>query len=335
MTILITGGTGYIGSHVAVEAIMQGCEVVLLDNFSNSQPDVLYRIERMTGCKIKLYEGNCGGPELLETVFSSHSFKAVMHFAGYKSVSESCDAPLEYYENNLFNTLQLCKKMAAFGVFKMVFSSSATVYAEDDCCIYREDFDNYKPSSPYGRSKRFTEEVLADIAKADPRWSFGILRYFNPVGAHPTSLIGENPLGTPNNLMPFIAKVAAGKLSKLLIFGGDYDTVDGTGVRDYIHVMDVADGHLKALDFLSSVSGMHTWNLGTGKGHSVLEMVAAFESVCDRKIPYSIVERRSGDRAQFWADVEKAKIELRWEARRTIGDMMQDAWNWQKASEKF
>lgn len=330
--ILITGGAGYIGSHTTLALLEAGHEVVVLDNLCNSSVESLRRIEAICGKSPCFIQGDIRDRGLLDGIFATHSISAVMHFAGLKAVGESVREPLAYYENNVAGSVTLCQAMAHAGVFQLVFSSSATVYGEPAHMPVREDFPTGVPTNPYGRSKLMVEELLRDLAHSDPRWSIALLRYFNPVGAHESGLIGEDPNGIPNNLVPFISQVAIGKLEQLSVFGGDYPTQDGTGVRDYIHVVDLAEGHLKALDAISTRSGINIWNLGTGQGYSVLEMIRAFEAASERKVRYEIVGRRAGDIAENWADPELAEQELGWKAKRGLHDMMVDTWLWQSAN---
>lgn len=327
--ILVTGGAGYIGSHTTLALLEAGFEVVVLDNLCNSSAESLRRVERICGKAPLFIEGDIRNAELLDGLFREHRIAAVLHFAGLKAVGESVQKPLDYYENNVAGSVTLCQAMAAAGVFRLVFSSSATVYGEPTRMPIREDFPTGMPTNPYGRSKLMVEEVLRDLALSDPRWSIALLRYFNPVGAHESGLIGEDPNGIPNNLLPYVAQVAVGKLQELAVFGEDYPTRDGTGVRDYIHVVDLADGHLKALQAISAQSGVHIWNLGTGTGYSVLEMVRAFEEASGRPVPYRIAPRRPGDIAECWADPAKAARELGWKAERGLEAMMVDTWRWQ------
>ncbi|WXL27263.1 UDP-glucose 4-epimerase GalE [Ectopseudomonas mendocina] len=327
--VLVTGGAGYIGSHTVLALLEAGYEVVVLDSLCNSSVESLRRIESISGCSLDFVEGDIRNRALLDKLFTEHRISCVLHFAGLKAVGQSVREPLAYYENNVSGTITLCQAMAAAGVFTLVFSSSATVYGEPKQMPIREDFPTGTPTNPYGRSKLMVEEVLGDLANSDARWSIALLRYFNPVGAHDSGLIGEDPEGIPNNLLPFIAQVAVGKLSELAIFGGDYPTSDGTGVRDYIHVVDLADGHLKALQVITGRQGVHIWNLGTGNGYSVLQMLRAFEVACGKTLPYRIAPRRSGDIAECWADSSKAERELGWKAKRSLAQMMEDTWRWQ------
>ncbi|WP_417687990.1 UDP-glucose 4-epimerase GalE [Pseudidiomarina sp.] len=326
--ILVTGGAGYIGSHTVVELLEQGHDVVVLDNFSNSSHESLRRVEQITGRKPHLIEGDVGNVELLHSLFAAHCIEAVIHFAGLKAVGESVQQPLRYYENNVVGTLKLCQVMAAHGVKKIVFSSSATVYGDPQEVPIKESSPTGGTTNPYGTSKYMVERVLADICHADPEWSALVLRYFNPVGAHVSGLIGEDPNDIPNNLMPYISQVAVGKLPKLSVYGGDYPTPDGTGVRDYIHVVDLALGHLAALKGLEH-SGFDALNLGTGVGLSVLQMVKAFEAASGQKIPYEIAPRRAGDIAECYADPTYSEQRLGWRASHSLEDMMRDTWRWQ------
>ncbi|MED4300181.1 UDP-glucose 4-epimerase GalE [Geobacillus stearothermophilus] len=328
MTILVTGGAGYIGSHTCVELLSIGYDIVVVDSFCNSKPEALKRVSEITGKEFPIYNVDLLQKEELETVFSEHEIEAVIHFAGLKAVGESVAIPLRYYHNNITGTLILCEVMQAYGVKKIVFSSSATVYGTSECVPISENFP-LQPTNPYGRTKLMIEEILRDLYIADNKWSIALLRYFNPVGAHPSGRIGEDPNGIPNNLMPYITQVAVGKLPELQVFGNDYPTVDGTGVRDYIHVVDLAIGHVKALGKIMETTGVEAYNLGTGRGYSVLELVSAFEKVTGIKIPYKIVGRRPGDVAICYADPTKAKEELGWVATRGIEEMCRDAWRWQ------
>ena len=328
MTVLVTGGAGFIGSHTVVELLKAGQDVVVVDNFCNSHPVVLERIAQIAGRSPTFHELDVRDGAALAQVFGKHQIESVIHFAGLKAVGESCRIPLTYYQNNIAATLTLCEEMAKAGVFNLVFSSSATVYGDPHAVPIREDFP-LSATNPYGRSKLMVEEMMRDMVKADPRWAVVLLRYFNPVGAHESGLIGEDPNGIPNNLLPFITQVAVGRLPKLSVFGDDYATPDGTGVRDYIHVVDLAIGHLKALERMQKGRGVFTYNLGTGKGYSVLDMVKAFEAASGREIPYQIAPRRSGDIAECWADPAFAATELGWTAQRDLQQMMQDSWRWQ------
>lgn len=329
MTILVTGGAGYIGSHTCVLLLEAGYDVVVIDNLSNSSRKSMNRVEKITGKKITFYECDILDKDGMRAVFQNHKVDAVIHFAGLKAVGESVAVPLKYYENNIAGTVYLLEVMQEFGVKKMVFSSSATVYGMTDKVPLTEDLPT-SANSPYGQTKLMIEQILTDLAASDKDWSVSLLRYFNPVGAHESGLIGENPKGIPNNLMPYITQVALGKLKELSIFGNDYPTKDGTGVRDYIHVVDLADGHLKALDKINSTNGVMIHNLGTGVGYSVLDLVKAFEEANNLKINYKFAPRRPGDVVVCYADPTKAKNELGWEAKRSIVDMCRDSWNWQK-----
>ncbi|MBZ4680769.1 UDP-glucose 4-epimerase GalE [Shewanella chilikensis] len=328
MTILVTGGAGYIGTHTLVELLAAGKEVVVIDNLSNSSVEALARVEQISGKNVLFYQGDILNKAFLQKVFSDHSFEAVIHFAGLKAVGESVAQPLRYYENNVTGTLILCQVMKEYGVRNLVFSSSATVYGDPASLPITETFPT-SATNPYGQSKLMVEHILADLAAAEPNWNIARLRYFNPVGAHKSGRIGEDPNDIPNNLMPFIAQVAVGKRDKLSVFGNDYPTVDGTGVRDYIHVVDLAIGHLKALDKLATNPGLVTYNLGTGQGYSVLEMVKAFEKACNKAIPFEFAPRRPGDIAACYADPAHAAKELGWQAERNLQDMADSSWNWQ------
>lgn len=329
MKVLITGGAGYIGSHTAVELLCKNFEVVVLDNLSNSSFASLERVASITNRKLDFFQGSILDRELLKKIFFEHSIDAVIHFAALKAVGESTRKPLEYYLTNVAGTLGLCEAMAAAGVYRLVFSSSATVYGDPAEVPLIESSLKTPPTSPYGWSKTIVEQILNDIGAACRNWSIASLRYFNPAGAHPSGAIGEDPCGIPNNLMPYISRVASGELKVLPIYGGDYETPDGTGVRDYIHVMDLAKGHLAALEYIVSCRGHHVWNLGTGVGYSVKDIVATFEKVTGRAIPVDIVARRSGDVAMSWADVNKAFVELGWRADLELEDMIRDTWRWQ------
>ena len=333
MSILVTGGAGFIGSHTCVELLQAGYEIVVLDNFSNSKPEALKRVEVLAGKGFKFYEVDLLDKKGLDKVFIENKIEAVIHFAGLKAVGESVEIPLRYYHNNITGTLVLCEVMAKHGVKKMVFSSSATVYGMPEEMPISEDFP-LKATNPYGRTKLMIEEILRDLYISDNSWSIALLRYFNPIGAHSSGYIGEDPNGLPNNLMPYITQVAIGKLEELRVFGNNYPTVDGTGVRDYIHVVDLAQGHLKALEKIMQTTGAEAYNLGTGKGFSVLELIKAFEKTSKIAIPYNIVERRPGDIAMCYADPTKAKQELGWEARKGIEEMCADAWRWQSQNPK-
>ncbi|MBE0617821.1 MAG: UDP-glucose 4-epimerase GalE [Proteobacteria bacterium] len=331
MRVLVTGGAGYIGSHTCVELLQAGCEVVVVDNLVNSREESLRRVREIARRPLAFERVDLLDREALQRVFRGTAFDAVVHFAGLKAVGESVSIPLRYYHNNVTGTLVLCEVMAEHGVRNLVFSSSATVYGDPHAVPIREDFP-LSATNPYGRSKLMIEEILRDLHASDQAWNIALLRYFNPVGAHPSGRIGEDPNGIPNNLLPYISQVAVGKLPELRVFGDDYPTPDGTGVRDYIHVVDLALGHLKALERLHTTRGVSTWNLGTGRGYSVLEMLAAFERAADRPIPYRVVERRPGDIATCYADPAKARKELGWAATRGLEEMTADAWRWQSAN---
>ena len=326
MKVLVTGGAGYIGSHTCVELLNAGHAVVVVDNFCNSSEESLRRVQRIAGCELALARADVRDEAALEQIFSNHRFDAVIHFAGLKAVGESVAQPLRYYQNNVQGTLTLCEAMARHGVFNLVFSSSATVYGDPHTVPITEDFP-LSATNPYGRSKLMVED---NLGKADARWNLILLRYFNPVGAHESGLIGEDPNGIPNNLTPYITQVAVGKLEQLSVFGNDYPTPDGTGMRDYIHVVDLAIGHLKALDRLAENPGVVAYNLGTGQGYSVLQMIAAFENASGKKINYRIAPRRPGDIASCYADPLLAAKELRWKAERGLAEMTRDGWNWQQ-----
>ncbi|GIU24733.1 UDP-glucose 4-epimerase GalE [Shewanella sp. MBTL60-007] len=331
MTILVTGGAGYIGSHTVVELLNNGNDVVILDNLSNSTVTALERVEQITGKAVTFYQGDVLNRAFLQKLFTDHDIKSVIHFAGLKAVGESVAQPLRYYENNVTGTIVLCEVMAEFNVKNLVFSSSATVYGDPASLPITEEFPT-GATNPYGQSKLMVEHILADLYHSDNSWNIALLRYFNPVGAHASGLIGEDPNDIPNNLMPFITQVAVGKREQLSVFGSDYDTVDGTGVRDYIHVVDLAMGHLRALDKLATQSGLVTYNLGTGQGYSVLEMVKAFEKASGTTIKYQLVDRRPGDIAACYANPEKAHKELNWQATHSIDDMAQSSWLWQSTN---
>lgn len=327
--ILVTGGAGYIGSHTVVELLNSGQSVVVLDNFCNSSPESLRRVEQITGKTVPFIQGDVRDTACLQQLFTDYAITAVIHFAGLKAVGESVAKPLAYYETNVQGTLNLLQVMAAHGVKKFVFSSSATVYGDPATVPIREDFPTGGTTNPYGTSKYMVERILADLCVADADWSVFVLRYFNPVGAHASGLIGEDPNDIPNNLLPYISQVAVGRLAQLSVFGNDYPTPDGTGVRDYIHVVDLALGHLAALNQLPQRSGFTAVNLGTGNGYSVLEMVQAFEAASGRSVPYQIVARRPGDIAVCYADPSSAEQILGWRATRGLAEMMADAWRWQ------
>ena len=329
MAILVTGGAGYIGSHTCVELLNADEEIVIIDNYYNSKPESLRRISKITGKDFKFYECDIRDREGLRRVFSENSIEAVIHFAGLKAVGESCRIPLLYYENNIAGTVTLCEVMAEFGCKKMIFSSSATVYGEKNVAPYNEEMPTGGCTNPYGSTKYMIEEILKDLYKSDNEWSIALLRYFNPIGAHESGLIGEDPNGIPNNLVPYIAQVAVGKLDHLSVYGNDYDTHDGTGVRDYIHVVDLAIGHLKAVNFVRKGSGIEAINLGTGVGYSVLDVVKAYEKASGREVKYEIVARRPGDIATCFANPQKALDLLGFKTERGIEQMCEDSWRWQ------
>ncbi|HOO80474.1 MAG TPA: UDP-glucose 4-epimerase GalE [Lachnospiraceae bacterium] len=330
MSILVTGGSGYIGSHTVVELLNSGYEVVVLDNLVNSSKESLRRVEEITGKKVQFYQADIRNREALEDVFTKESIDCCIHFAGLKAVGESVQLPWEYYENNITGTLCLLDVMRKHGVKNIIFSSSATVYGDPDQVPVTEQSPVKKCTNPYGTTKAMLEQILTDIQLADPEWNVVLLRYFNPIGAHKSGRIGENPNGIPNNLMPYITQVAVGRREKLGVFGNDYDTPDGTGVRDYIHVMDLARGHVKALNKIKDQSGLTIYNLGTGVGCSVLELVHSFEEATGIQIPYEIQPRRAGDIATNYADASKAERELGWKAQENIHTMCEDSWRWQK-----
>lgn len=332
-TILVTGGAGYIGSHTCVRLLELGYEVVVLDNFSNSSAEAVRRVEDIARREVVLVEGDINDAALLDRLFQTHKVDAVIHFAGLKAVGESVAQPLRYYHNNVSGTVVLCEAMQRAGVKNMVFSSSATVYGDPATVPIREDFPT-SATNPYGRSKLMIEELLGDLYVADDSWNIALLRYFNPVGAHSSGRIGEDPADIPNNLMPYIAQVAVGRREHLNVFGSDYPTPDGTGVRDYIHVMDLAEGHVKALEWLDRDLGIKAFNLGTGKGYSVLDMLHAFEKACGHKLPYVLTDRRPGDVACCYADPSLAAEELGWRAELSLEAMCADAWRWQSNNPK-
>ena len=332
MKILVTGGTGYIGSHTAIELLDNGYEVVIIDNLSNSKKEVLDRIKDITGKDVTFYEGNVCDKELLRKIFNDNMIEAVIHFAGYKAVGESVKNPLMYYRNNIDSTLSLCEVMNEYNVKNIVFSSSATVYGNPKSLPIKENFEISHATNPYGETKIIIERILNDLYVSDNSWNIALLRYFNPIGAHTSGLIGENPNDIPNNLMPYIVKVATGELKELSVFGNDYDTVDGTGVRDYIHVVDLAKGHIKALEWVLNDNGIDAFNLGTGNGYSVLELVEAFKKYNNVDVPYKIVGRRDGDIASCYADASKAKDVLGWSSEKTIKNMVIDSYNYVKGS---
>jgi UDP-glucose 4-epimerase len=331
LKVLLTGGAGYIGSHTAVECLAAGHEVVVFDNLSNSSVKSLDRVAQIAGKSVTFVQGDIRERAALRALFARHAIDAVVHFAGLKAVGESVEKPLLYYDNNIAGSIALFEEMTAAGVKSVVFSSSATVYGDPATVPITEDFP-LSATNPYGRSKLFIEEMLRDIALADAGWNIALLRYFNPVGAHESGLIGEDPRGIPNNLMPYVAQVAVGRRPQLSVFGGDYPTPDGTGVRDYIHVVDLARGHVAALNKLLKLGGVQTWNLGTGRGVSVLDMVHAFEAASGKPVPYRIVARRAGDVAQCWADPSRAARDLGWRAEYDLPRMCADAWRWQQGN---
>ncbi|ARU64993.1 UDP-glucose 4-epimerase GalE [Histophilus somni] len=330
MAILVTGGAGYIGSHTVVELLNHRFEIVVLDNLSNSSEVSLQRVQQITGKNITFYQGDILDREILQRIFSTHKIEAVIHFAGLKAVGESVKKPLHYYQNNVNGSITLLEEMLKAGIYNLVFSSSATVYGDPEIIPITETCKVGGTTNPYGTSKFMVERILQDAVSANPHLSVVILRYFNPVGAHESGLIGEDPNGIPNNLLPYISQVAVGKLPQLSVFGSDYDTHDGTGVRDYIHVVDLAIGHLKALEKHQNDQGCHIYNLGTGIGYSVLDMVKAFEKANDIQIPYKLVERRPGDIATCYSNPQKALEKLGWKTERDLTQMMKDTWNWQK-----
>ncbi|MBE5744837.1 MAG: UDP-glucose 4-epimerase GalE [Clostridiales bacterium] len=329
-TILVTGGCGFIGSHTVLELLNKGYETVVVDNFSNSSFESLKRVEKITNKSVVFYEADIRDEEKMDEIFAAHKIDAVIHFAAYKAVGESCKLPLKYYENNISGTVGLLKIMAKYGVKKIIFSSSATVYGDPERLPLDENC-RLSTTNPYGSTKLMMEMIMQDVYKADNAWNIILLRYFNPVGAHESGLIGEDPKGIPNNLMPFVAQVASGKLPCINVFGDDYDTPDGTGVRDYIHVVDLALGHIAAIERCNDC-GVHIYNLGTGKGYSVLEMIRAFEKACGKELPYKICARRPGDIAACYACPDKAKKELGWEAKFGIDEMCADQWRWQSGN---
>ncbi|MFA0084312.1 UDP-glucose 4-epimerase GalE [Vibrio sp. 10N.261.51.F12] len=329
MKVLVTGGMGYIGSHTCVQMLESGIEPVIIDNLCNAKQSVISRIKALSGQTPTFYHGDVRDAELLERIFSEHDIQSVIHFAGLKAVGESVAKPIEYYDNNVAGTLVLANAMRNAGVKSIIFSSSATVYGDPEIVPITENSPVGKTTNPYGTSKFMVERCLSDVFTSDEEWSITLLRYFNPVGAHPSGTMGEDPQGIPNNLMPFIAQVAVGRRDKLSVFGDDYDTPDGTGVRDYIHVMDLADGHVAALKAVGQKQGLHIYNLGTGKGSSVLDMVEAFSLACGKPVPYELHPRRPGDIAECWASTAKAEVDLNWKASRSLRDMTADSWRWQ------
>ncbi len=328
MNILVTGGAGYIGSHTCLELLQAGYEIIVVDNLCNSKEESLRRVQEITGKRLSFYKVDLLDREHLEKVFENHLIHAVIHFAGLKSMGESVSIPLEYFHNNVSGTLILLQVMRKYNVRDIVFSSTAGVYGEAKTVPITEEFP-MSVLNPYSRTKLMIEDILRDLYKAEPEWNIALLRYFNPVGAHPSGRIGEDPNGIPNNLMPYVAQVAVGKLPFVRVWGNDYPTPDGTGVRDYIHVMDLANGHIKALEKLATNPGLVTYNLGTGRGYSVMEVIRAFEMACQHKIPYKIMERRPGDAAISYADPTKANRELNWYTQKMLDDMCKDAWQWQ------
>ncbi|MCR5626545.1 MAG: UDP-glucose 4-epimerase GalE [Lachnospiraceae bacterium] len=330
MTILVTGGTGFIGSHTVVELLNAGYDVVIADNLFNSKAMVVDRIEEISGKRPKFYELDVTDRAAMNDLFDREKIDAAIHFAGYKAVGESTKKPIEYYHNNIESTLVLCDVMRAHNVKKIVFSSSSTVYGDPAFIPITEECPLGETTNPYGATKSMQERILTDIYKSDNEWDVMLLRYFNPIGAHESGLMGEDPKGIPNNLLPYVAQVAAGKLEKVHVFGNDYDTEDGTGVRDYIHVVDLAKGHVKAIEGMEKYKGVNIYNLGTGIGYSVLDIIRAFEKACGKKLPYVIDSRRAGDIAKNFADPTKAKNELGWVAEKNLDDMCRDSWNWQK-----
>lgn len=330
MTILLTGGAGYVGSHTALLLLQAGYNVVVIDNLANAARESLARVERLAGRRLTLAEADLRERETVASVLREHAVEAVIHFAGLKAVGESTANPLTYYQTNIDATIALAGAMNAAGVKTLVFSSSATVYGDPDTLPISETAPRGRPTNPYGWSKLMIEQILTDLQSADPEWSIALLRYFNPVGAHESGEIGEDPSDTPNNLMPFVTQVAVGRRAQLSVFGDDYDTPDGTGVRDYIHVMDLADGHLKAMRAIAGTGGCNVWNFGTGQGHSVLEVIDAFQRVTGQTIDHRITARRPGDIAACYADPGRAERELGWRARRGLEDIVRDAWRWQR-----
>ncbi|HFC8501511.1 TPA: UDP-glucose 4-epimerase GalE [Neisseria oralis] len=328
MTVFVTGGTGFIGSHTVISLLQSGFDVVILDNLCNSSAKILPRLQQISGKSVPFYEGDIRDREVLRRIFAEHDIDSVIHFAGLKAVGESVAEPMKYYDNNVSGSLVLAEEMARAGVFNIVFSSSATVYGDPGKVPYAEDMKPGDTTNPYGTSKAMVERILTDIQKADPRWSVILLRYFNPIGAHQSGLIGEHPNGIPNNLLPYICQVAGGKLPYLSVFGDDYPTPDGTGMRDYIHVMDLAEGHVAAMKAKSHVPGVHLLNLGSGRAYSVLEIVRAFEAASGLTIPYQIKPRREGDLACVYADPTYTKQQTGWETKRDLPQMMEDAWRW-------
>lgn len=331
--VLVTGGAGFIGSHTCVELLDAGYEIVVVDNFCNSKPEMIDKIKQITGKDFKFYEADLLDRDKVEQIFKENKIDSVIHFAGLKAVGESVEKPMEYYHNNIGSTLVLCEVMREFGCKNLVFSSSATVYGCPKSVPIKEDFP-LSTTNPYGSTKLMIENILRDIYTSDNEWSIALLRYFNPIGAHKSGIIGENPNGIPNNLVPYIAQVAVGMRDHLNVFGDDYDTTDGTGVRDYIHVVDLSLGHIKALEKISGETGVKTYNLGTGNGYSVLEILHAYEKACGKTLKYEIVDRRPGDIAMCYADTEKSRTELGWEAKRGIAEMCEDSWRFTEKNMK-
>lgn len=327
-TALVTGGAGYIGSHAVLLLLERGWEVVVIDDLSNACEESLKRVEKLTGKSVSFFKGSILNEALLSEIFSAHAIDVVFHFAGWKAVGESITKPVDYYHNNVGGTLALLHVMKQHEVFRLIFSSSATVYGDPEVVPITERART-QTTNPYGESKLVIENILSDISALDSRWAFAVLRYFNPVGAHESGMIGEDPNGVPNNLVPYISQVAVGKLPLLKVFGDDYDTPDGTGVRDYIHVMDLVEGHADAWEVIKRTAGVHTFNLGTGKGYSVLDMIKTFEKVSEKSVPYEIAPRRSGDIATCFADPSKAAEVLGWKARFSLEEMLRDTWRWQ------
>ena len=326
--ILVTGGAGYIGSHTCLLLLEAGFNVIVIDNLSNASQESLHRVEQLTGKKISFYKADIGDTEAINLVFNNHQIDGVIHFAGLKAVGESTQIPLEYYQQNITGTLNLLKVMSSNHCFNIVFSSSASVYGEPETVPVTEGFPT-GATNPYARSKLFIEEIMKDVAKSDQRWRMVLLRYFNPIGAHSSGRIGEDPHGTPNNLVPYLCQVVSGKLDRLMVFGDDYPTVDGTGVRDYIHVTDLSNAHVKSIEKIMGLSGVSVFNIGTGKGYSVFQVISAFEAVVGRSIPVEVVARRAGDIAQCWADASEAEIQLGWKADKGLAEMVEDCWRWQ------
>ena len=332
MSVLVTGGAGYIGSHTCVELLSAGYDVVVVDNLSNSSEISIQRVEQITGKHLAFYKADVRDGQKLDEIMDRHEITQVIHFAGFKAVGESVVKPLMYYRNNLDSTISLCESMLRHNVHELVFSSSATVYSPGNPMPLSESSSTGSCTNPYGWTKFMCEQIITDVAKAHDGFSAALLRYFNPVGAHPSGLIGEDPSGIPNNLMPFISQTAVGRRNELSVFGDDYDTPDGTGVRDYLHVVDLAKGHVSAIRYLDDHAGVHIFNLGTGKGSSVLEMVHTFEAVNHVSVPYKITSRRPGDLATVYADPSKSNEELHWKTEKTLEDMCRDSWNWQSSN---